>query len=166
MKNAKRSFLNSSSPGLYMIRAGAFKIRAMEKANVTDWKKILPGKPYTPSNGTEGTWFISKFCDNCVHQHPDPENPRQCYDILLKSLMGGQPPEWVYNEEAEPVCTAFVKFDWGDEDDGWNDPDGPDSPIQPEDPNQLLIPFDISELFFFDQDIIVTKRAIIETSAI
>lgn len=118
-------------------------------------------KKYMPSNGTEGIWFTSKFCDNCLRQHPDPERQPQCSEILLESLIGNQPPEWAYDSEGEPTCTAFVRFDWGGRNgDGWNEP--PPGP-EPEDPAQLLLPFCITELFGFDDpDIVVTRKAIFE----
>lgn len=119
--------------------------------------KMKDGMPYMPSNGSEGMWFCSEFCDNCIHQHPDPSKQPQCDEILLESLIGNQPPEWIYMNN-EPTCTAFRRWDWGN-DDGWNEPPAP----EPEDPNQLLIPFSITELFLFnDQDIVVTKKAIFE----
>jgi len=64
---------------------------------------------YRPSNGTEGMDFIDVFCDQCIHD--DPENNVYC-DILSKTLIfkindPQYPDEWQYNENGEPVCTAF-----------------------------------------------------------
>jgi hypothetical protein len=126
---------------------------------------------YRPSNGTEGMWFTSNFCEQCVHEkfmHTQCHKDKKC-GILSASLMYGinepeYPKEWVYNSE-EPTCTEFVKFDWGNDEDGWNDPDGPDSPFAPIDPNQLLLPFDIMELFGFD-DVVVTKIGVFEANAL
>lgn len=104
-------------------------------------------KRYCPSNGTEGMWFTGKFCDNCINQHPDPENPKQC-DILMRSMFYGVndkkfPEEWIYDENNKPTCTAWVKWDWGKDDDGnWIEP--PIAP--PDDPNQLVMPFLFDEL--------------------
>lgn len=48
------------------------------------------------------------------------------------------PDEWVYDENDRPTCTAFVKWDWGRDDDGnWIEPVIP----PPDDPNQLVMPF-------------------------
>jgi hypothetical protein len=44
------------------------------------------------------------------------------------------PKEWVY-KEGKPVCTNFVKWDWGNDGDP-DDPDNPKAPPPP-DPNQL-----------------------------
>lgn len=121
----------------------------------------LAGQSFMPSNGTDGMMFCAEFCDNCVHQHPDPNSDHHCNDILLKSELGEQPTEWVYDANGHPTCTAFVNWNWGNGDDGWNDPRDPDGPLAPEDPSQLLIPFCVTELFGFNApDVVVTKKAI------
>ncbi len=55
-----RSFLNSSSPGLFMIRAGAFKIRAMEKAIFEEGQHVITpagaGQIIHKSSG--GKWTV------------------------------------------------------------------------------------------------------------
>ncbi len=119
------------------------------------------GEPYMPSNGTEGIIFTSHFCDTCIHQHPDPDNERQCNDILVESLIGNQPKEWVYDHLGNPTCTAYVNFNWGNQDDGWNEPDPDIDPLVPDDPNQLCFPWDIIEILGTD-DLLVTKHAIFE----
>ena len=119
-----------------------------------------------PSNGTEGIWFTSKFCDTCMFQHPDPNSNHQCNDVLIESLLGNQPDEWIYDSLGHPTCTKYVNWDWGNENDGWNDPHDPDGPLAPINPSQLLIPFDTMELFgFYGKDIAVTKTAIIEITS-
>jgi len=104
-------------------------------------------RKYRPSNGTEGMGFTEAFCDNCLNQHPDPDNKKQCmilcrtmcYDINEKEY----PEEWIYGEDGEPTCTAFVKWDWGKDDDGnWIEP--PPPPF--DDPNQLCLPFIFDEI--------------------
>ena len=63
------------------------------------------GKPYRPSNGTEGEMFMAEFCDRCskcdvgcqiivasmAFEKDDPEYPK----------------EWVFDSEGCPTCTAF-----------------------------------------------------------
>ena len=56
---------------------------------------------YFPSNGTEGCWFIEKYCDTCYKRY-------NC-TILMRSLIGKEPKQWIYNEENEPTCTSFCK---------------------------------------------------------
>lgn len=121
-------------------------------------------KPYRPSNGTEGTWFTEKYCMNCINCDPNPEGKKQC-NILMRSFCYGindkeYPKEWIYDYNDKPSCTAWVKWDWGNNGDP-DDPNNPNAPI-PEDPNQLCMPFDIIEILGSDYDIIVTKKAIIE----
>lgn len=87
----------------------------------------MKNKPYLPSNGSEGTWFTGKWCDNCANQNPDPDQKPQCDDILLKSLTGEQPSEWIY-KDGVPVCTAFRPWDWDE---------GEPEEVIPVNPNQL-----------------------------
>lgn len=107
----------------------------------------MSSEKYRPSNGSEGMWFTDKFCDHCLNQHPDPNNEKQCM-ILCRSLCHSPndkeyPEEWTYDGQGEPTCTAFVKWDWGRDDDGdWIEP--PPPPI--DDPNQLCLPFIFDEL--------------------
>lgn len=104
-------------------------------------------KKYQPSSGSEGVWFCGKFCDHCLNQHPDPDNPKQCM-ILCHTMVYNvkdkeYPEEWIYDENDNPVCTAWQKWDWGRDDDGnWIEP--PVAP--PDDPNQLCMPFIFDEI--------------------
>lgn len=95
---------------------------------------------YRPSNGSEGMGFTGEFCDNCVHENPDPDSKRKC-ELLSATMMldpweKGYPREWQYTPEGKPTCTAFVKWDWGND----GDPDDPDNPKKlpdPPDPCQM-----------------------------
>lgn len=108
------------------------------------------GKPYRPSNGTEGDWFLSKFCLHCIHgkyEHTGDviDNPCEIITASFFSEIGTStyPPEWVYDDNEEPTCTAWRKWDWGRDDDGnWIEPE----PVYPDDPNQLCLPFIFDEL--------------------
>jgi len=78
-----------------------------------------PGEKYRPSNGTEGMWFMENHCDQCIHQHPDPDHPMQC-DLIMRSMCYDQkdkeyPEEWTYTEAGEPTCTKYKHWDWGKE---------------------------------------------------
>ena len=125
-----------------------------------DWA----GKPYMPSNGTEGMGFTAAFCDTCIHQHPDPDKKPQCDDVLCEALCGNQPKEWVYNSTGNPTCTKYVNWNWGnnDDDDGYNEP----PPPEPDDPNQLCFPWDIMEILEGYEEICITKQAIFEKDLI
>lgn len=105
-------------------------------------------RPYCPSNGTEGMWFTDKYCMNCFHCDPDPEGKKQC-EILMRSMLyhvnePGYPKEWIYNEDNEPTCTNYKKWDWGND----GNPDDPENPnyTPPDDPNQLCLPFMINDI--------------------
>ena len=99
------------------------------------------GKPFRPSNGTEGMIFTEHFCENCMFEkfmHSQNDDDATCeiftatmvFDVNDKEY----PKEWVYDEEGWPVCTKWVKWDWNRDDDGeWNDP----PKVVPPDPNQL-----------------------------
>lgn len=66
---------------------------------------------YRPSNGTEGDCFMSKWCSQCaMHDFEDME--KEPCDILGRSLAfsiddDAYPDEWTYNDNGEPICTAF-----------------------------------------------------------
>lgn len=67
-------------------------------------------KSYRPSNGTEGSAFYSKFCENCKHEDP----PDKCCSILARTMAFGvedeeYPEEWIYNDEGLATCTAFER---------------------------------------------------------
>lgn len=106
------------------------------------------GKSYRPSNGTEGIWFEEKFCMQCINCNPDPNGKKQC-EIMMRAFLydiGDEkyPNEWIYDENDKASCTAWVKWDWGNDGDP-DDPDNPKAPI-PDDPNQLCLPFILDEI--------------------
>ena len=96
-------------------------------------------RKYQPSNGTEGEWFMGKFCDQCIHEHPKPDVDPECEIIILTMGLSvnhkDYPEEWCYNENDKPTCTKFQKWDWGNDYDGFNEPPEPELI----DPNQLML---------------------------
>lgn len=104
-------------------------------------------RKYRPSNGTEGMGFEEMFCGRCVNCHPDPDQKPQC-EIMMRAFLyeinhERYPDEWIWGDDNRPTCTAFVKWDWGRDDDGnWIEPVKP----PPDDPNQLCFPFIFDEL--------------------
>lgn len=100
---------------------------------------FLDKKKYQPSNGSEQDMFLDNFCWRCIHCNPDPSGKKQC-EILGMAMAYSvtdeeYPEEWTYDEDDDPTCTKWKKWDW--EKDG--DPDAPDNPKVPApiDPNQL-----------------------------
>ena len=101
-------------------------------------------RKYQPSNGSEGECFILDHCYQCIHgkyEHTGEIEDKPC-DILTRSYFldvkdKDYPIEWQYDKDNKPTCTAFVKFDWEQDDNGnWiNPPENPDDG----DPNQLML---------------------------
>jgi hypothetical protein len=58
------------------------------------------GEQYTPSNGTEGEIFMSRWCEACHHDRNE-----DC-EILMQALCHEEPTEWQY-WNGKPVCTSF-----------------------------------------------------------
>ena len=109
------------------------------------------GKPFKPSNGTEGEIWMEKFCYQCIHErwsHHQNEDGGKC-EILTNGLIGEQPKEWMFSENGWPVCTEWKFFDWGNDKDGFNEP----PPPEPYDPNQLVFPFIIDEICEIRQEV-------------
>jgi hypothetical protein len=92
---------------------------------------------YHPSNGSEGEWFVDKYCMHCIHCDPNPDGPKQC-QILCASLFD-KVPEWVYDNNGKPTCTQWKKWNWEKQ----GNPDNPDNPNAPiaVGENQLCFPF-------------------------
>lgn len=106
--------------------------------------KCAAENTYYPSNGTEGVSFMEDFCDQCIHQNPDPDpqytKAKNC-EICLRTMCHypseqEYPKEWIYDANGRPTCTAWVKWDW-DNDGDPDDPDNPKAPPPPPDPRQL-----------------------------
>lgn len=134
----------------------------------------LAGETFMPSNGTEGMGFTAAFCENCIHEkfsHTQNHADRKC-DIMSRAIIHwydidnrDYPRQWQFDSRGWPVCTAWQKWDWGND----GDPADPDNPkyILPEDPAQLCFPWDIMSLLGIDgAQLIVTQDAIIERDAI
>lgn len=105
-----------------------------------------PDHCYRPSNGTEGVMFEENFCQQCIHEkfmHSQKHGDKQCA-IFNEAYLEDWVREWVYDENGKPTCTSFVKWDWGSDDElgGFTEP----PEIIPDDPNQLVLPFEIDAL--------------------
>jgi hypothetical protein len=62
------------------------------------------GKPYRPSNGTEGMIFEERFCDHCTKGF-------DCQIFINAFLFdigdADYPEEWIYDQDGRPTCTAW-----------------------------------------------------------
>lgn len=123
-------------------------------------------RKYRPSNGTEGEYFMSEHCYQCIHDNPDydAKSPRceimtfvMCFDTNDKEY----PKEWIYGDDGKPTCTKFKKWDWGN-DGNPDDIDNPKAPI-PENPNQLVMPFEIDTINENIQEQELTTQSILKT---
>jgi hypothetical protein len=67
-------------------------------------------EPYYPSNGTEGIGFISIWCENCKRDPASRNgNAITSCQILLNSLSGKHPKQWIY-KEGKATCTSFKDY--------------------------------------------------------
>ena len=71
---------------------------------------IKPGEPYRPSNGSQGDGFMEHWCARCQRDAAfrDGMFSDGC-SILAGAFATGGAPEWQYDTNGEPCCTAFVE---------------------------------------------------------
>ena len=62
-------------------------------------RQISAGKPYMPSNGTEGLMFEEQWCASCIK--------RSGCTIVLTAMAGKQPKAWKFDDDGKPECTSF-----------------------------------------------------------
>ncbi len=103
-------------------------------------------RKYRPSNGTEGMGFMENFCFHCIHECPGADVKPKC-EIMTASMLYDlkdkeYPEEWTFDDNGNAICTKYVNWNWGKDDDGnWIEPIVPT-----DDPNQLCLPFIFDEL--------------------
>ena len=62
------------------------------------------GKPYRPSNWSEGEMFFEAYCEDCKRGGScEIAGATMCFDIGEK----GYPKEWIYGDDGQPTCLAF-----------------------------------------------------------
>ncbi len=65
-------------------------------------------KPYRPSNGEEGEWFMERFCYRCAQDGGDEMKcPIIAASMCFNSDDAEYPKELIYNDQGRPTCTAF-----------------------------------------------------------
>ena len=119
-------------------------------------------KKYRPSNGTEGEGFIDEYCMHCLHEkysHTYNEDDKKC-EILTNTMIYDinepeYPEEWIYDENGNPCCTAYIPHEWNinnddDNDDFWKPP-----PKVPVPDNQLCFPFVLDEIVQIEEPQII-----------
>ena len=66
--------------------------------------------PYRPSNGSEGVWFESKFCNQCERDDWASGGngcPIQAAALAFDETDPSYPKEWI-EDASGPRCTAFT----------------------------------------------------------
>jgi hypothetical protein len=101
-------------------------------ARLAESLKDHAGEKYRPSNGTEGEVFFGQWCCRCQKDKSMREgcNVDECddnerCDIIADTMQFNinddeYPSEWMYGEDGQPCCTAFVAS--GDERSVFRDP--------------------------------------------
>jgi len=87
------------------------------------------GKPFVPSNGSEGMVFHADWCDRCVWRGEDDESG--C--AILTASFCGEVPQWTW-QGGRPTCSEFKEHEF----DGLAD-------VPLEDPRQLVITMEVSD---------------------
>lgn len=70
------------------------------------------GKPYRPSNGTEGELFYENWCADCRRDAAYRRDEGDSCDIVACAMAFNigdpdYPKEWVIGADGQPKCTAF-----------------------------------------------------------
>lgn len=68
---------------------------------------------YRPSNGTEGAIFMSQYCFTCKKCGMDEDSDIPPCQILGRTFGYSidepeYPSEWTYNDQGDPICSAYV----------------------------------------------------------
>lgn len=95
---------------------GPIAVLVQPKLPRVDFFPGTPGDRYRPSNGTEGEFFHSMWCEECARdklmsgeatQEECDADPSLYCQILNNSFSGDGVAEWVYGKDGQPCCTAF-----------------------------------------------------------
>jgi hypothetical protein len=66
-------------------------------------------RPYRPSNGTEGDYFVAEWCSNCALADFDGEGCMINLRAYAFNINEPEyPAEWNYTNAGTPQCTAYV----------------------------------------------------------
>lgn len=84
-------------------------------AGEEEWPLCMAGKPYRPSNGTEGMCFMGEWCDCCARDEKfrETQDGADSCPIAAATFVYAvddpkYPKEWVYDAKGHPICTAWV----------------------------------------------------------
>ncbi len=65
------------------------------------------GKPYRPSNGTEGDIFMEMYCDRCAKRE---YCVIPCVSMAFEKDDPEYPKEWLFGSDGVPICTAIEEI--------------------------------------------------------
>lgn len=70
---------------------------------------------YQPANGTEGGYFMGRYCERCKKYGYTDEYPEDACKILVNTMAFNPsdpeyPKEWIYKNDI-PTCTAFEEVE-------------------------------------------------------
>lgn len=107
-------------------------------------------KKYEPYSADEGENFMNHFCANCRHEkfmHTQNDADKKCGILKNRTMVYNvndeqYPSEWTYDENDNPTCTAFSRYNWFDKYGNMQ----PDPPEVFNNPNQITIPFETDKL--------------------
>lgn len=71
------------------------------------------GKPYRPSSGAEGAYFMECHCFQCAKDKAFQDGtgdscPIAALTVALDVTDPDYPKEWVYGPDGQPTCTAYA----------------------------------------------------------
>ena len=74
--------------------------------------KLEAGKKYRPSNGSGWCAFMAAWCERCQREEDFHAGKSDSCMIICNSMCYAidepmYPEEWTYDEDGNPVCTAF-----------------------------------------------------------
>lgn len=83
-----------------------------------DWSQCA-GKPYRPSNGTEGAIFMGMWCGHCERDRAFREDTGDSCPIAADAMVfdvedEAYPRQWRYDDNGVPECTGFVEEQSGE----------------------------------------------------
>lgn len=86
--------------------------RAIYTPENAERMKARAGAPYRPSNGDEGFYFQSAFCQQCKKDNFNPDTGAGGCRILVYTMAydvkdADYPKELVIGKDGQPTCTAF-----------------------------------------------------------
>ena len=105
---ATKPLLFSSLPRTKRDRPSVEEVdRGIYPAELAERCKADAGKPYRPSNGTEGEVFFSAYCSDCTKSQREEPCSIEGAAMFNRITDPDYPKQWIYGKDGQPKCTAF-----------------------------------------------------------